>query len=47
MDQREQQRLRQIGASGGTVNTNGMSSTQKQQTDAAINQGRQDANKRK
>ena len=35
----------QTGLNGGTVNTNGMSSTQKEATDAGVNAGRGDRSK--
>lgn len=43
MNQQSTDRLVEIGRQGGSVDTNGMTSTQKQQTDAAVNKGKSEA----
>ena len=41
VSQADLNKAKQIGANGGTVNTNGMQSQDKQKTDAAVRQGQQ------
>lgn len=41
VSQADLDRAKQIGANGGTVNTNGMNSADKQRIDAAVNAGKQ------